>query len=63
MDGGFHYKKTNRDYECTLEQRQEIDRLKDKLASENGCEIIRINCCRSEYTYILNSLKTASYQR
>lgn len=59
MDGGFHYKKTNKDYEYTLEQRQEIDRLKDKLASENGCEIIRINCCRSEYTYILNSLKNS----
>lgn len=59
MDGGFHYKKTNRDYEYTLEQRQEIDSLKDKLAQINGCEIIRINCCRSDYNYILNSLKNS----
>lgn len=59
MDGGFHYKETNRDYEYTLEQRQEIDSLKDKLAQVNNCEIIRINCCRSDYNYIINSLKNS----
>lgn len=57
MDGGFHYKQTNGHFEYSLEEIQEIDRLKDELALKNGCEVIRIDCCRSEYSYILNSLK------
>lgn len=57
MDGGFHYTKTN--YKYSLEELQEIDKLKDCLANKNDCRIIRIDCRKSNYDYIINSLKNS----
>lgn len=44
-DGGFHYNEyKSMNVSLSLEERQNIDRIKDKLAKENGYSIIRINC-------------------
>ena len=55
MDGGFHY--ISRDlYGSTIEERKNKDKIKDKLAMENGIEIIRIDCQKSNCTYIKNNI-------
>lgn len=55
MDGGFHYK----DRLCfnkSLKERQSVDEIKNKLASQNGIRMIRIDCMKSEYNYIKNNI-------
>lgn len=55
MDGGFHYK----DRLCfnkSLKERQSVDEIKNKLASENGIRMIRIDCMKSECNYIKNNI-------
>lgn len=44
-DGGFHYDECKSiNAALSLEERQKIDHIKDKLALENGYSIIRIDC-------------------
>lgn len=51
-DGGFHYDECESiNAALTLEERQKIDRIKDKLATENGYSIVRIDC---NYCNVLN---------
>lgn len=52
MDGGFHKGSTYMSYE----ECKKIDDLKDKLAIENGYNIIRIECYKSEFEYIKNNI-------
>lgn len=52
MDGGFHKGSNYRSYEeCKRD-----DDLKDKMAIENGYNIIRIECYKSEFEYIKNNI-------
>lgn len=59
MDGFFHFHDDTR--KCTSkEQAQEIDKLKDRLAIENGYIIIRINCDygnNDPMKYIIENIK------
>lgn len=48
MDGGFHKGSKF----CSYEESKEIDDLKDKLAENNGYNIIRIECYNSDFEYI-----------
>lgn len=50
-DGGFHYTDNTLSNQ-SLEESNQIDKLKDKLAIENGFEIYRINCNHSTYNQI-----------
>lgn len=43
MDGGFHYHEFLK-CKTSLQERQEIDRIKDELATQNGYRVVRINC-------------------
>lgn len=52
MDGGFHKGSTYKSYE----ECKKIDDLKDKMAIENGYNIIRIECYKSEFDYIKNNV-------
>ena len=55
MDGGFHYK-NNKMSGQTVNDYQEIDRFKDKLAEEHNIIVIRIECKDSSLEYIKNNL-------
>lgn len=55
MDGGFHYK-DNELSKQTYEESRRIDNLKDNLATDNGIEIIRVDCRKSTLNYIKNSI-------
>lgn len=55
MDGGLHYRK-GFCFNKSLEERQIIDNIKNNLAFQNGIQIIRINCMKSEREYIKNSI-------
>jgi very-short-patch-repair endonuclease len=52
MDGGYHKGSKT----LTGEEAKRIDNLKDKLAIENGYEVIRIECFTSEFNYIKNNV-------
>ena len=54
-DGAFHYVERS-GVELSLEERNEIDAFKDKLALEHKINIIRINCFISDAEYIKNSI-------
>ena len=43
MDGKFHYEEINKNLQL-LKENQFRDKEKDRLAKENGIEVIRINC-------------------
>ena len=52
MDGSFHL--GNKYY--SYEEVKEIDNLKDKLALENGYNLIRVDCYKSDFLYIKENL-------
>jgi very-short-patch-repair endonuclease/ribosomal protein S27AE len=56
-DGGFH-NKDNSMTKQTKEESQEIDNEKDRLAEENGIDVIRIDCDyeNNRFEYIKNSI-------
>ena len=54
MDGGFHYAK--KQFKGSLEDKQRVDELKDKLAIEHGMIIIRIDCQKSNAQYIRQNI-------
>lgn len=56
MDGNFH-NRPHQHSDITIEETQYIDSQKDRLAIENGYEIIRVDCRISNYEYIINSIK------
>lgn len=58
MDGGFH-KRDNKMSGQTAEETQGIDSEKDRLAKENGLEVVRIDCNYgngNRFDYIKNSI-------
>lgn len=59
MDGYFHFN-NNRMSGLTAEEAQQIDRRKDKIATENGLEVIRIDCnyrgVNNRFAYIKNNI-------
>lgn len=56
MDGSFHYDKSKFK---PLEEIQEIDRAKNRLASENNCTLIRIECKKSNIEYIRKNMESS----
>lgn len=55
MDGSFHYQ-DNRMNGVTMEQTRIIDCEKDKMANDNGIDVIRINCEESNVEYIMREI-------
>jgi transposase len=55
MDGGFHYLENNMS-EMSLEERQNVDRIKEQLARDHNICLIRIDCLESDSNYIANSI-------
>ena len=53
MDGELHYKSGFWKDPSVVQNR---DKLKDKLAAENNCTLIRIDCMKSDFEYIKNNL-------
>lgn len=65
MDGGLgHGKKLHYHSKKTLEETVYIDKMKDKLAIENGYKLIRIDCDYTEdnkFEYLHKSLSNSSF--
>ena len=57
-DGGWH-KKDNKMNGQTAEESKAIDDYKDMKAKENGIEVIRIDCEKSDLDYIKNNILTS----
>ena len=57
-DGGFHYD-DKEVYGQTLEERQEIDEIKNKLATDNNTHLIRVDCVLSDMEYIKSNILTS----
>lgn len=58
MDGGFHFKEHNYS-DLSVDEVQEIDKLKDKVAIEKGIIVIRIDCnygSTNRFAYISNNI-------
>ena len=55
MDGGFHFN-DNKMNGQTKEESKFIDNEKDRLAKDNGCEVIRIDCYKSDMEYIKQNI-------
>lgn len=55
MDGYFHYQESNYS-NYSLEVQKKVDSIKDNLAMDNGIEMIRIDCCKSDCEYIKNNI-------
>lgn len=62
MDGAFHFKEYSVSDE-SLEERKRIDKEKDKLAKENGYNLIRINCFSDSHLDIVNNIKNSELGR
>lgn len=58
MDGGFHYLENNMS-EMSLQERQNIDRIKDQLACDHNICLIRIDCLESDSDYIINNISNS----
>jgi len=56
MDGGLGHKNGNRLSKLTPEETKAMDDERDKLAKENGIEVIRIDCLKSELKHIKNDI-------
>lgn len=56
MDGDMHY---NSAFYHDISKIKTNDKLKDNIASENNCILIRINCAKSEFDYIKNEVKNS----
>lgn len=54
-DGGLHYDEKEV-YGKTLEERQKIDKIKNKLAIENNMHLIRVDCALSDMEYIKSNI-------
>lgn len=61
-DGGWH-KKDNALSGQSKEESLFIDNEKDRLASMNGIDVIRLDCSISSKKYILNSLKLSEFNQ
>lgn len=61
MDGGFHYKVAHfKGYtEEDLLERQEADRVKDKLAKQNNCIMIRVNSYPEKMEHIVSQIQSS----
>jgi hypothetical protein len=55
MDGGFHYKDIP-SYNKSLKDVQITDKIKTELANQNGVEVIRIDCQKSDCNYIKSNI-------
>lgn len=55
MDGGFHYKDVP-SYKKSLKDIQAIDKIKTELANQNGINVIRIDCQKSDCDYIKGNM-------
>lgn len=55
MDGELHYR-GEICFNKSLEERQAVDEIKNNLAFQNGINIIRIDCIKSECNYIKNNI-------
>ena len=55
MDGGWHIK-DNKLSGQPKEKSKEIDDYKDNMAKENGIEVIRIDCIKSELEYVKQNI-------
>lgn len=55
-DGGFHFE-DNRMSGMSKEESQYIDKQKDKYAMGKNIEVVRIDCKKSDFIYIVNSIK------
>lgn len=56
MDGAQHYYGFSSSIRQTYEEIKQIDDEKDRLAIENDVNVIRIDCRRSEVSYIKNNI-------
>ena len=56
MDGAQHFEDTEWG---TKEKQEENDNYKTKIAEQNGCNVIRINCLIPEYEYIKSNIMTS----
>ena len=57
VDGEQHHKEKGKNSKFTsLKEQKYIDNMKDKLALENGYEVIRINCKESNLKFIKQSI-------
>lgn len=54
MDGGFHY--SEKQFNGSLQDRQERDKIKDELALNHNIILIRIDCQESKLEYIKNNI-------
>lgn len=59
MDGEQHYVECSR-CRCTLDERIQIDNLKDQLATEHDICVIRIDCVKSECDYIKDNILSST---
>lgn len=55
MDGKQHYYE-NGYFKRSLYETQKVDMIKDYLAEENGINVIRVECIKSECDYIKNNI-------
>lgn len=55
MDGNFHYDDKD-GFDLSLEERREIDRIKNELAASYGIIMIRIDCRESSCEYIMPNI-------
>jgi hypothetical protein len=55
MDGAFHYKEVDC-HDRTLEQLQEIDRMKTHMAIIHGIHVVRIECIKTNCDYIKKNI-------
>lgn len=54
-DGNLHYSDKN-EFGVSLEERQKVDEIKNKLAQEHNIAVIRIDCRESDCNYIKNNI-------
>jgi len=59
MDGGFHFKDNSRSG-VTYEESKQVDDYKDLKASENGIEVIRIDCIKGNLDFIKQNILDSS---
>lgn len=58
MDGGLgHGKKVYKNSNTSLNESLEIDFYKDNMASKHNLDVIRIECDKSEFDYIVHKIK------
>lgn len=56
MDGGFHYQNNALSHK-SLEEINSTDRHKDELALSHNIKVIRIDCKKSKYEYIMDNIR------